>query len=229
MTTHRDDEKLLVVAARSGDNEAFGLLISHYHRKIYHLALKLTRNHQDAEDVLQEASLKAYCNIRQFQGNSRFYTWLVRITVNEALMKLRKRRSDRLIPLGDAITSNNGFVMRHFEDWSKHPEKFYRELELSETFGRALAGLSPRLAEALVLRSADELSMSEAAAALRLSSSALKSRLVRARSLMRKRLRALCPTGPWGKIAGSGIHAVKLRKRPASHSRREPSLMRATA
>ncbi|HEV2176353.1 MAG TPA: sigma-70 family RNA polymerase sigma factor [Terriglobia bacterium] len=194
MATHLPDEAQLVTAARSGNAEALGLLIMHYYRNIYHLAIKITRNHEDAEDVLQEASLKAHCKLKQFHGNSRFYTWLVRITVNEALMKLRKKRNERVVPLGEAVASGNGFVLPQFQDWSKHPERFYSELELEEVYRRALVSLSPALAEALILRNIEELSMKEAAAALRLSPSALKSRLVRARSRMRKRLNRMI----WG-------------------------------
>src|ERR1700681_2666963 len=110
MATHLSGETELVAAARSGDAEAFGLLIGHYYRNVFHLALRITRNHEDAEDVLQEASLKAYRNLKQFQGNSRFYTWLVRITMNEALMKLRKRRSDRQVPLDEVASHDGAFV-----------------------------------------------------------------------------------------------------------------------
>src|SRR5882724_3094637 len=89
------DEAPLIARARAGDAQAFTDLVNQYERKIYRLAKHITQNDEDAEDVLQEAFLKAYEHLDSFQGNSKFYTWIVRIAVNEALMKLRKRRGDR--------------------------------------------------------------------------------------------------------------------------------------
>ena len=94
-------EAALVSRARTGDNAAFSELVKRYQRKIYRLASHITQNQEDAEDVLQDTFLKAFTHLRDFEGNSRFYTWLVRIAVNESLMKLRKRRSDKLVPLED--------------------------------------------------------------------------------------------------------------------------------
>src|SRR5258707_14802916 len=91
-TVARADEHLLVAAAKAGDAAAFEELVNRYERKIFRLAMNITGNREDAEDVMQEAFLKSYSHLQGFQGDSRFYTWLVRIAVNEALMKLRKRR-----------------------------------------------------------------------------------------------------------------------------------------
>src|SRR6187401_3797572 len=85
------DEASLVDRARGGDDSAFEALVGQYQRKIYRLARNITQNDEDAEDVLQDAFLKAYTNLDKFHGDSKFYTWIVRIAVNEALMKLRKR------------------------------------------------------------------------------------------------------------------------------------------
>ena len=89
------DESALVVRAKAGDTNAFSELVQQYDRRVFRMAKQITQNDDDAEDVLQETFLKAYTHLDDFQGNSKFYTWLVRIAVNEALMKLRKRRSDR--------------------------------------------------------------------------------------------------------------------------------------
>src|SRR6187431_805845 len=86
------DETALVDRARAGDASAFTELVEKYERKIFRLAKHITQNDEDAEDVLQESFMKAYSNLDSFQGQSKFYTWLVRIAVNEALMKLRKRK-----------------------------------------------------------------------------------------------------------------------------------------
>src|SRR5271156_6964653 len=99
----KEDEPVLVAAAKAGDISAFETLVGRYESKIFRLAQNITQNREDAEDVMQEAFLKAYEHLSGFQGNSRFYTWLVRIAVNQALMKLRKRKSDRSVSLDEQI------------------------------------------------------------------------------------------------------------------------------
>src|SRR6202453_1810560 len=91
----KDDESALVASAKSGDISAFETLVGRYERKIFRLTQNITQNREDAEDAMQEAFLKSYQHLGEFQGNSRFYTWLVRIAVNQALMKLRKRRPNQ--------------------------------------------------------------------------------------------------------------------------------------
>src|SRR3981081_4920868 len=94
-------EMALVQAAKKGDLGAFSELVKRYDRNVFRIAQHITHNEEDAQDVVQDAFLKAYQNLEQFQGNSKFYTWLVRIAVNEALMKLRKRRSDKTDSVDD--------------------------------------------------------------------------------------------------------------------------------
>jgi RNA polymerase sigma-70 factor, ECF subfamily len=190
MAVHLVDEPGLVLAAKSGDDEAFRILCNHYYPNIFRLVVRMTRNNEDAEDVLQEALLKAYRNLQQFRGNSQFYTWLVRITMNEALMKLRKKRYTQ-VPLEEVVETENGAVRRELEDRSNDPERYYAEQELRETLARAFESLSPRLCAAFVLRNVEEMSMRETAAVLGLSAAAVKSRVVRARSRLRKRLRKM--------------------------------------
>src|SRR3954466_14207035 len=91
--TGRSEELVLVRAAKKGDVSAFEQLIKRYDRKVFRIAQHITQNREDAEDVVQDAFLKAYQNLANFQEQSKFYTWLVRIAVNEALMRLRKRRT----------------------------------------------------------------------------------------------------------------------------------------
>src|SRR5271168_4575317 len=93
-TVAREDEHLLVAAAKKGDMAAFEELVSRYERKIFRLTMNITNNREDAEDAMQDAFLKSYSHLKSFQGDSRFYTWLVRIAANEALMRLRKRSPD---------------------------------------------------------------------------------------------------------------------------------------
>src|SRR3954466_10263870 len=96
-----NDETKLVDAARGGDIGAFEQLVKKYDRNVFRIAQHITQNREDAEDVVQEAFLKAYSKLGNFQGQSKFYTWLVRIAVNEALMKLRKRKSDKTVSMDE--------------------------------------------------------------------------------------------------------------------------------
>ena len=115
------DETALVQLARAGDLKAFSDLIQRYEGKIFRLALHITQNREDAEDVLQEAFLKSYEHLDQFQGNSKFYTWIVRIAVNQALMKLRKRKSDRSVSLDEGIDTGEDTVTREIATWDENP------------------------------------------------------------------------------------------------------------
>src|ERR1700693_6482222 len=117
----RDDEPVLVAAAKSGDAAAFEELVNRYERKIFRLGMNITQNREDAEDVMQEAFLQSYKNLDRFQGDSRFYTWLVRIAVNEALMKLRKRRPNQF-SLDEPVTEDDDSVFREIEGWGPSPE-----------------------------------------------------------------------------------------------------------
>jgi RNA polymerase sigma-70 factor (ECF subfamily) len=191
MATHLAEESRLVAAAREGDEEAFRVLVDQYYHNIYNLVRKIARNHEDTEDAVQWALFKAYCNLNQFQGNSRIYTWLVRIAVNEALMRLRKKRANKEIPLEDVAQSDPSLLSPETDHWTENPERHYAELEAHEIITRALDGLSPGLCSAFLLRNVDDLSMRETAEALGLSVSAVKSRLVRARSRLRRRLRTV--------------------------------------
>src|ERR687884_695676 len=99
--TEASYELALVRAAKAGNIEAFEQLIKRYDRNVFRIAQHITQNHEDAEDVVQDAFLKAYENLEQFQGNSKFYTWLVRIAVNESLMKLRRRKTSKTVSMDE--------------------------------------------------------------------------------------------------------------------------------
>jgi RNA polymerase sigma-70 factor (ECF subfamily) len=183
-----DDEPAIVAQARLGDAKAFSELLRRYEGKIFRLALHITQNREDAEDVLQEAFLKAYEHLDQFQGQSRFYTWIVRIAVNQALMKLRKRKSDRSVSLDDTIDTGEDTVAREIAAWDENPEQQYSREEINEILGTAIDGLAPIYRAVFVLRDVDGLSTEEAAEALDLSVPAIKSRLLRARLQLRDKL-----------------------------------------
>src|SRR5213082_2537798 len=181
-------ELALVLAAKKGDLEAFSELVKRYDRNIFRIAQHITHNEEDAQDVVQEAFLKAYQNLEQFQGNSKFYTWLVRIAVNEALMKLRRRRSDKTVSLDEDVETEEGSMPREVADWSPNPEQLYGQSEWSDILKKTIQGLPPGFRTVFVLRDVEGLSTEETAEMLGLSIPAVKSRLLRARLQLRERL-----------------------------------------
>src|SRR6202044_833233 len=183
----KDDEGSLVAAAKGGDINAFETLVGRYERKIFRLAQNITQNKEDAEDVMQEAFLKAYQHLSEFQGNSRFYTWLVRIAVNQALMKLRKRRPNQ-VSLDEEIEAGEESMPREVEDWGPSPEDRYEQSELGKILGDTTADLDPPFRIVFQLRDIEELSTEETAEVLGLSVPAVKSRLLRARLKLRQKL-----------------------------------------
>ena len=129
-----------------GDISAFETLVSRYEHKIFRLTQNITQNREDAEDAMQEAFLKAYEHLGEFQGNSRFYTWLVRIAVNQALMKLRKRRPNQ-VSLDEEVDTGEDMVPREVEDWGPSPEERYEQTELGADSIRQWWGNSSPVSE----------------------------------------------------------------------------------
>jgi RNA polymerase sigma-70 factor (ECF subfamily) len=182
------EETVLVEAARSGDIGAFESLVRRYDRNVFRIAQHITQNREDAEDVVQDAFLKAYQNLGQFQGQSKFYTWLVRIAVNEALMRLRRRRPERTVSIDEDVKTEEDSMPREIADWSPNPEQMYTQAELKDILGKTIQGLPPSFRTVFVLRDVEGLSTEETASALELSVPAVKSRLLRARLQLRERL-----------------------------------------
>lgn len=182
------EEMALVHAAKAGDVSAFESLVKKYDRNVFRIANHITHNREDAEDVVQDAFLKAYENLEQFQGQSKFYTWLVRIAVNEALMKLRRRRPERTVSLDEEVKTEDDSVPREVADWSPNPEQQYTQAELRDILDRTIHGLPATFRTVFVLRDVEGLSTEETAEALDLSIPAVKSRLLRARLQLRERL-----------------------------------------
>jgi RNA polymerase sigma-70 factor, ECF subfamily len=188
VTGDTGQELALVNAAREGDMQAFEQLIQKYDRNVFRIAQHITQNREDAEDVVQDAFLKAYQNLNKFQGNSKFYTWLVRIAVNEALMRLRKRKADKTVSMDEDVETEDGAMPREFADWSPNPEQQYGQAELSDILGKTIQGLPAGFRTVFVLRDVEGLSTEETAEMLGLSVPAVKSRLLRARLQLRERL-----------------------------------------
>jgi len=181
-------EQELVEQAKRGDTSAFGELVNRYERNIYRLARHITQNEDDAEDVLQETFLKAFANLDQFQGHSKFYTWLVRIAVNESLMKLRRRKADRSVSLDEPVETGEDSMPREIAAWEENPEQKYGRAEMNAILSRAIDSLSPGFRTVFLLRDVEGFSTEETASALKLSIPAVKSRLLRARLQLREKL-----------------------------------------
>jgi RNA polymerase sigma-70 factor, ECF subfamily len=195
MTLTRSSSELtdsnLVQAAIAGNVDAFGELIGRHDRMVFHVAYCVTHNREDAEDAVQEACLKAYTNLGQFKGVSKFSTWLVSITVNEALAKVRRRRRSEAKVLVDEQTLDEQETPVTAGEWGRNPEQRYYNTEIKRLLANALQSLGPGLRTAFWLRYVEGMSTDEVAEALSLSVSAVKARLFRARSLLRGKLSKL--------------------------------------
>src|SRR6201998_2573044 len=157
---------LLVEQARAGDVHAFEKLVRQYDRQGVRIAQHITENREDAEDVVQDAFLKAYQKLDQFQGNSKFYTWLVRIAVNESLMRLRKRRTGKMVSIDEDVETDEGSMPRDLGDWSPDPEALYGQSGVGEILRKTIQGLPPGFRVVFVLRDVEGLSTEEPAAPL---------------------------------------------------------------
>ena len=182
------EEMQLVRRAKRGDDQAFEELVRRYDRNVFRIAQHITQNREDAEDVVQEAFLKAYGNLAKFQEQSKFYTWLVRIAVNESLMRLRKRRTGRMVSIDEDVETEEGSMPRDLAEWRPDPEMMYGQSELAEILRKTIQGLPPGFRVVFVLRDVEGLSTEETAETLGLSVPAVKSRLLRARLQLRERL-----------------------------------------
>lgn len=178
----------LVERVRAGDISAYDELVRKYERQVFRIAQHITQNREDAEDVMQDAFLKAYEKLDQFQGNSKFYTWLVRIAVNESLMRLRRRRTGKMVSIDEDVETDEGSVPRDLADWAPDPEQNYSQTELKRILEKTIKGLPLSFKVVFDLRDVQGRSTEETAEMLGLSVPAVKSRLLRARLQLRERL-----------------------------------------
>jgi RNA polymerase sigma-70 factor (ECF subfamily) len=182
------DDLDLVHACKNGDVAAFEQLVKRYDRKLLRIAQSVTHNTEDAQDAVQDAFLKAFQNLGQFREESRFSTWLISITVNQSLMKLRKQRSAREVSLDDDFQADGDMPPMEVADWAPNPEQLYWASELRDILISALKELRPALRTVFVLRDIEGLSIDQTAEALDLSQAAVKARLWRVRMQLRERL-----------------------------------------
>ena len=176
----KDSDHPLVTAAKRGDTHAFEKLVLRHKRKVFAVALRITKNREDAEDVVQESFHKAFLHLGRFQEESQFSTWLTRITLNEAYTVLRRRRR---VPEVLPVTSDDGgqSVPEAFVDHSPNPEESCWRRERKDLLTVAINRLGPTIRKTILLRMVEERSIEETAQILDTSVSAVKSRVFRGR------------------------------------------------
>src|SRR5580692_3081852 len=182
------DDLHLVHASKDGDVAAFEQLVKRYDRKLYRIAQSITHNREDSQDAVQEALLKAFQNLGEFREESQFSTWLIRITVNQSLMKLRKQRATREVSLNEDFQTDSDALPMEIADWAPNPEQLYRESELRDILIKTLKELPLILRAVFVLRDIEGLSIDQTAQVLNVSHAAVKARLWRSRLQLRERL-----------------------------------------
>jgi RNA polymerase sigma factor (sigma-70 family) len=185
--TDKDCDMCLVAAAQDGDHQAYAELCRRHSRQIFRAVLRITGNTADAEDTLQEALLKAYIQIRGFEGRSAFSSWLTRIAINSALMLLRKKRSQPVRSFESGPDADD-FKLPEPMETSHNPEESYIQNALQNELAQAIRSLSPGLRVVIQIRHLEEAPLAQIAKTLGISESAVKSRLLRARSQIRMRL-----------------------------------------
>lgn len=179
------DEAALVRRVQDGERDLFYELIRPYERRVYSATLAILRNPADAEDAAQEAILKAFRHVRQFRAEARFSTWLIQIAVNEARMRRRKEHAEVMEPIADRRDEEGNYTPRDFADWREIPSESLERKEIREKLADALAMLGEIYREVFVLRDMQHLSIEETAQALGISVASVKTRLLRARLMLR--------------------------------------------
>lgn len=185
--SHKKSDEQLIAGCKKGKEDCLEEILSRYAQKAFNLALRLTRNHDDAEEVLQDVFVTVFRKIGGFEGKSSFSSWLYRVTVNSALMKLRKRRQEKSVLLEDALPEfENSLFVKSRE--STEGEHNTLRIELLAALEQAIAKLPPDYRPVFILRDVDGLSSKEVGKALNISIPAVKSRLHRSRLILKRRL-----------------------------------------
>ena len=184
------NEEMLIQRIRNGEHDLFYELIRPYERRVYATAFAILRNEADAEDVAQEAVLKAFKHIRQFRAEARFRTWLTQITINEARMWRRKEHANIMEPIVDRQDEEGNYTPRDFADWREIPSEALERKEVRLRLAEALGTLDRKYREVFVLRDMEHLNIQETAEALGITAASVKTRLLRARLMLRDLLAA---------------------------------------
>ena len=181
-----DEEVVRRVLA--GETPLFEILMRRYNQRLYRAALAILGNEAEAEDVLQDAYVRAYQHLRQFAGRAQFSTWLTRIAVHEALARAKKRK--RAVSLDDPISPGGDPLMSTFAAAEPSPEQQVSQAELGRVLETAILAIPEKYRAVLMLRDVENMSTAEVAATLGLTEENVKVRLHRARALVRKELYA---------------------------------------
>jgi RNA polymerase sigma-70 factor (ECF subfamily) len=182
------DDMVLIQACKNGDTAAFEQLVKRYDRRLLRIAQHVTHNLQDAQDAVQEAFLKVFRRLTQFQEKSKFSIWLIRITINESMMKLRKLRSIKEVPMDSEFQGEEAVSPFEVVDSTQNPEELYQGSEVQHLLRSALQKLQPAVRVVFVLRDVEGFTIEETAEALELTQAAVKARLWQARLELRQRL-----------------------------------------
>ena len=178
-------ERDLLRRVQDGETQLFYELVKPYERRIYTTAFAILRNEVEAEDAAQEAVLKAFTHIGQFRAEARFSTWLTQIAVNEALMRRRKAHTEIMEPIGEREEDDGSYTPRDFADWREIPSEVLEKKEIRQKLASAVATLAEKYRQVFVLRDIQHLSIEETAEALGISRASVKTRLLRARLMLR--------------------------------------------
>jgi RNA polymerase sigma-70 factor, ECF subfamily len=190
-TTEPRDEAQMIAAILAGDTQLYHQLIRPYEHSVYMMALSYMKNEADAEDVAQEAFLKAFHHLASFRSESKFSTWLVGIALNEARSRLRREGLLRMDSLDDTTEDGGHISPAILRDWREVPSEALERKEIRQMLQEAITGLPEKYREVFILRDVEELNIYETAAALRITVGNVKVRLHRARLMLQKQLSPL--------------------------------------
>jgi len=196
----REREQELIRRVQNGEQERFYELVRPYERRVYSAAFSILRNQADAEDAAQEAILKAFANLGQFRAEARFSTWLIQIAVNEALMRRRKEHAAIMEPLGGHHDEEGAYTPRDFADWREIPSEALERKEVRGLLLEALAALSQKYREIFILRDVQHFSIEEVSKMLGISPASVKTRLLRARLMLRDLLASKISAGWFSRL-----------------------------
>jgi RNA polymerase sigma-70 factor, ECF subfamily len=187
-STFARQEYQFLAAAKRGDSAAFETLCKRSANTVFHLARRMMRNNEDAEDVVQESFQQAFVHLKSFNGDSRFSTWLSRIAINAALMKLRKKHRLWDVSLDESVETEESSSRIDVEDQGLNPEQLYVQQERQRILSEAMHELTPGMRKAIELRELNERSTEETAQIMGISVSAVKARVFHGRRKLRERL-----------------------------------------
>jgi RNA polymerase sigma-70 factor (ECF subfamily) len=176
----------LIAAAKGGERSPFGELCERHMKQVSYVTRRIIPNREDAEDAAQECFLNAFVHLKDFDGRSQFATWLTRIAINASLMKLRKNRRAREVPIDEPNPSFEPIAQREFRDDAPDPEESCSARERRRILKSAISGLRPRARRVVELHQLQEHSLRETAQILGISTTAVKARMFHARVALRR-------------------------------------------